>query len=1303
MGVIALAMARAVAGDIVINEIHYDPADETSLEEFVELHNTGESATDLGGAYFDDGISFAFPAGTMIAAHGYLVVAQDPATVQARFGAAALGPYSGILKNSGERVRLRDASGATLDEVTYSDHFPWPPQAGGGGSSMELLHPGLDNDLGASWRSSNVPDTPTTPSVFLPAGSSAWKYRKGTSEPPSDWRETNFTMDATWLTGTTSIGYGDNDDATILADMEDDYSTIYLRHQFTVDGAEQIQGPGTLNHYLDDGAIISINGVELTRINVGAGDKAYDDLSGAAAVNNASWKTYDIANLADVLVVGTNTLAVHMLNSTLSSSDLSVDFELKTADAENPLPEPTPGAPNSCLVASASAAPPAMRQVGHIQSSDHPKQILSNQPVTVTAKVTDPDGMAAVTLLYQIVEPGAYLPAFIAWTPTELKADPHRPPLPNPDFEDPANWTETAMHDDGLDGDTVAGDSIFTVVLPASLQVHRRLIRYRIRAEDTGGASVRVPHAGDPSLNFAYFCYDGEPAWSGAIHPGDGGPEGTVATYGADVMRSMPTYHLLSKNREVEWCQWYDLGRTTSIPASIYNWQGTFVYDGEVYDHIRYRIRGWSHPYNEGKNKWKFDFNRGRPFQARDNKGKEYPKAWDKLNFLSGYSHRIGGAHPGEEGMIVAANSKLFNLVGVPCPATQFVQFRVIDDAVETSPSSQYDGDFWGLYLAMEQPDGRFLDAHDLPDGNLYKMNGDGTSKNNQGPAHPGDWSDLDTVEAALNAGPSASWFHSNTEMDCYYGYRSIIEAVHHFDLNVRSNHLMFHHPLTDRWWMLPWDFDLSWSSNIYSNDRERYKQSLGDTDIDIAFKNRAREIRDLLFNADQGAVLVDRLDSKSADPAIPATPTIQYTGLAGHPLGGLSFQCSAFSDPQGAGTFAAMQWRAGEILDPAAPAYDPAAPAPYEITEKWGTGEVAAYSSDIAIPSTALKVGRAYRVRVRMKDSTDRWSHWSAPVEFVVGEPDVDVWKNNLVVSEIMYNPPAPTTPEEIAVSTDNNDFEFVELLNVSDVLTLDLADIRFTKGVDFDFAGSAVTSLGPGEYVLVVKSRAAFEARYGTGLPVAGEFAGTKLSNGGEQLKLSYGSGVAIRDFIYDDAAPWPAEADGSGASLVLRDPVSVPDHSLPENWTAGTAATPAAPEPAEGTYAKWRQSHFSPFESRDPDVSGPDADPDGDGRTNHFERAFATDPWKSDTPLNEIVWVTEDNDDFPGVRIRRPENATDLAYQLESSTDLENWHPASATVVVEASLGDGTEQVVLRDNLPDAAGISRRFLRVCATQAP
>ena len=49
----------------------------------------------------------------------------------------------------------------------------------------------------------------------------------------------------------------------------------------------------------------------------------------------------------------------------------------------------------------------------------------------------------------------------------------------------------------------------------------------------------------------------------------------------------MPVYHLLSKKNDVENSTWNE-----QYGGDNYKWKGTLVYDGEVYDHIRYRARG---------------------------------------------------------------------------------------------------------------------------------------------------------------------------------------------------------------------------------------------------------------------------------------------------------------------------------------------------------------------------------------------------------------------------------------------------------------------------------------------------------------------------------------------------------------------------------------------------------------------------------------------------------------------------------------------------------------------------------------
>jgi hypothetical protein len=111
---------------------------------------------------------------------------------------------------------------------------------------------------------------------------------------------------------------------------------------------------------------------------------------------------------------------------------------------------PTPGKINSVF---ATNAPPQVRQVEH-----SPRQPASGNPVLITAKVSDPDGVKNVALEYQLVEPGAYIA------------------LTDGAYEN--NWTIVAMNDSGVNGDAMSGDSIFTA-LCTTLQQHRRLVRYR--------------------------------------------------------------------------------------------------------------------------------------------------------------------------------------------------------------------------------------------------------------------------------------------------------------------------------------------------------------------------------------------------------------------------------------------------------------------------------------------------------------------------------------------------------------------------------------------------------------------------------------------------------------------------------------------------------------------------------------------------------------------------------------------------------------------------------------------------------
>ena len=141
--------------DIVINEIMYDaPADQVS-HEFIEIYNNGAEAIDLSGWRFTSGISFDFPPGTSIPSGGYVVIAADADCLSAAHGGIPiLGNWNGRLSDSGEIIRLEDANGNLADEVDYLPAGDWPEQADGDGSSMELKHPDMDNNVASAWGNS---------------------------------------------------------------------------------------------------------------------------------------------------------------------------------------------------------------------------------------------------------------------------------------------------------------------------------------------------------------------------------------------------------------------------------------------------------------------------------------------------------------------------------------------------------------------------------------------------------------------------------------------------------------------------------------------------------------------------------------------------------------------------------------------------------------------------------------------------------------------------------------------------------------------------------------------------------------------------------------------------------------------------------------------------------------------------------------------------------------------------------------------------------------------------------------------
>jgi hypothetical protein len=969
----ALGVAHA---EVVINEIHYNSSPNEARDEFIELYNSGAETVDLGGWFFNDGIKYTFPTGSEIGAGGFVVIAKEPAALMARYGVVSLGPFEGGLSGEGEKVELRKTNGEVADEVTYSNSFPWPTAAGGAGSSMELINPELDNDLGGSWRSSTVSVLPKL--TYIAESAEGWRWRPGTSEassPATAWAGEAFVEDGTWTSKAMPIGYGGVGTVDFnppISGMLNNYTSIFLRREFEV-AAGEVPSKLLFRYLLDDGCIVYVNGLEVFRTdNMPNGAVTIADTADGSGDEN-NWLEAEFTGAAGQLHEGTNTIAIHAFNASLGSSDFGINVELIRPEpdaAEEPVP--SPGIGNTVF---SNVAPPAIRQVSH-----SPKEPGANESVVITAKVTDPEGVASVTLEVQDVAPGNYVPAFLAKPTPLLLSNPTGPRTPNPAYGQ--NWISHTMLDDGLGADELANDGIFSASLVA--RPHRTLVRYRITVADTGGATVRVPYEDDDRLNFAYFQYDGVPDY-----------ETNSGTFPAEVIEEIPVYHVLTTEGDFSQAVAYQGGQIPSNnfdARSEYNWDCAFVYDGVVYDNARYRLRQRNARYaGSQKRSLKFRFNRGNYPTFRDRDGKKYPQPW---KFLA--THKMVGSRGNLTwGMDQATNHLMWNLTGTPAPFTHWGHFRVVQFADEAATQTQ--GDYYGMLLALEEFDSRFLDSHNLEKGNLYKLISYRTNgldvQRYQAPNAVNDGSDFSTIINQLRPQRDDNWLSEHVNWDSWNRYHAVVDMIRHYDVqpniaeHLKNRAYYFEPSATNplgRLNVLPWDSDTSWGPN-WNAGLDFPKQAIfGASGVGVRepftidYLNTVREMRDLVWTPEQIDLMIDPLaakiediteadrarwsgttldrvvadmkkfafeggrwtggdnggmplisrdngisgqqgrdaylDALTADPALPAKPSLTYSGEAGFPQDGLAFTSSAYSDPQGAGSFQAMEWRLAEV-----------------------------------------------------------------------------------------------------------------------------------------------------------------------------------------------------------------------------------------------------------------------------------------------------------------------------------------------------------------------------------------------------
>lgn len=167
-----------------------------------------------------------------------------------------------------------------------------------------------------------------------------WRYHKGNAGiPQADWKTAaDAGLGATWLAGSGGFGYADNTTETqlcqtVLSDMRNVYTTVYMRKQFQIAAPVDPSLHLFLSMDFDDGFIVWLDGTYLTSQNVTGAPTEPANTAVASALHESSRGsttgtppaspalTNDLGAVGARLGVGTHTLAIIGLNEAANSSD----------------------------------------------------------------------------------------------------------------------------------------------------------------------------------------------------------------------------------------------------------------------------------------------------------------------------------------------------------------------------------------------------------------------------------------------------------------------------------------------------------------------------------------------------------------------------------------------------------------------------------------------------------------------------------------------------------------------------------------------------------------------------------------------------------------------------------------------------------------------------------------------------------------------------------------------------------------------------------------------------------------------
>ena len=1111
--------------------------------DWIEVFNSSTTPASLAGWSLTDTAGnprkWLFPA-TNLAANSYLVVF---ASGKNRAVAGAELHTNFKLKSEGQYLALVDP----YTNIATQFAPAYPPQVANVSYGLAKLDP---------------------PRSFVTNGTSLRYFVPTDNALGTHWLLPGFN-DASWPSGTNAAGYEVSPGSyaglihtDVKGAMLQRSPSCLLRIPFVVTNTGDLYG-WMLRLQVDAGCVAWLNGEEIIRY-FAPDNLAWNSLaaSNRTPVDVLAGEVFNLAEFESLVVPGTNLLAIHALSAPIDNPRflinplVSAKSTLQQATAARYFTIPTPGKANGNGV---QALGPILSELAHAPAvpNDADDLVVAVQARPAFSAITN------VTLHYRTMF---------------------------------SNEVAAPMFDDGAHADGTAGDGVFGAVIPAGASRPGQMVRYYITALDNLGRNSRQP---------MYLDSQGSPQY-----------QGTVVRDPA-IVTPLPVYHLFVQN--------------TSAADTATGTRCSLFYDGEFHDNVFIRIRGGT-ARSWPKRSYKIEFNEGDSFRFRpdmprvteiDLNGTYTDKSYARSVLSSEFTRQSGFPAPEVFHVHLRQNAAFFSVaLFVEMVDTDFLRrwnfdpqgalYKAQGDALGTyekkTRKTENNADLLALLNAASTLKGTALENYVFDNFNVpgfisymaavaLRQDIDATDKNHylyQDTLGSREWMML-PWDLDLTFGPNAL----NTDTIVYNQqdtnapacashpfigarpymlhankYNRLIEAIVNTP-RTRAMLLCRIRTLTDQFLAPAWFTDrINTLVPLLQKDVDSDHTRWGGNAHFSGITYTLRQANDRIISE----YLTPRLSYLtgntiagvgSANPSSqPPLALVHFAAAETNPRSGAQDQEYLCLTNRNSFAVDLTGWKVrGDITFDFKPGTVIPAAGPLYLSPN-----VSQFRARVTGPrgGQGLFVQGNYDGNLSARGGTVRlFNDYDREIDAYAHPAAPSLPQQFLRVTELMYHPAPPPAG---GTNTDD-DFEFVELRNISPDQALDLAGVRFTDGLQFSFSAGAVATLAPGARVLVVANRAAFTNRYPSSLPIAGEHTG-RLDNSGERIRLVDALGEDILDFSYDNR--WYPITDGLGFSLVIQDDTA-PWNSwgFASSWRPGGAlsGSPGMPDTASPAIAPVR----------------------------------------------------------------------------------------------------------------------------------